>query len=169
MIGVGNPNAQLIVYNANRPPLDEFRLLDKVRGLRQGEIQLIGELTGNHWRKIFNCFAKLIFELQPKHFKTWQALRDTELLTDSGEQLLLFSKPDIPVSKINLNGLKPIHIISGKTYFSQLSLNIKVEWLDDFFAINSQYKLIVSPYFDYRQLSNIKITQLVNLINSMRE
>ncbi len=169
MIGIGNPNAQLIVYNANRPPLDEFKLLTNIRGLKQGEIRLIGELTGNHWRKIFNCFAKLIFELQPKHFKTWQTLRDNELLTDSGEELLLFSKPNIHAARTGSNATSPIHIISGKTYFSQLSLNIKVEWLDDFFAINSQYKLIVSPYFDYRQLSNIKITQLVSLINNLRK
>jgi hypothetical protein len=43
---------------------------------------------------------------------------------------------------------------------------IKLLWLDADFAIDSNNNLIVCPYFDYRQLTNIKIQQLVEIIAS---
>ncbi len=162
-IGLGNPHANLIVFIANRPPLDEFNELTFIREIRHNEIKQIADLTGNHWRKIFNCFAKLAFGLDNQSETSWQALRDKQLLTSNSAQLLLFSPPDL--SKHDSNAIK---IICGKTYFNQLNLLISVEWIDDYFAINRQEKLIVSPYFDYRQLSNLRISQLVKLISSLQ-
>jgi len=156
-IGLGNPKAKIVVFIANRPPLDEFAELIDMRAIRENEISQIVTLTGNHWRKIFNCYAKLVFELDPQGELSWQKLRDNQLLTQSSQQALLFSAP-------NLSQTKTIKIICGKSYFKQLALNIDVDWLDDYFAINRQQNLIVSPYFDYRQLSNARIEQLVSLI-----
>jgi hypothetical protein len=162
-VGLGNPKATIVVYIANRPPLDEFEALSGIRPVRKNEIKQIGEQTGNHWRKIFNCFAKLCFEINTQSENTWQALRDNQLLTETSEQLLLFSPPELGLN----NKQKVVSLICGKTYFNQLSIDHRVEWIDDSFALNYDHNLIVCPYFDYRQLSNQKITQLVHLINQM--
>jgi hypothetical protein len=173
-VGIGNKNAALKVYIANRPPLDEYLQLNYIRPIRQGEIGLIAEQTGNHWRKIFNCFAKLFFQLEPTDESSWQQFRDNHLLGQHSNQLLLFSRPDFskqhfsePLLSRQPTSLKqkPIHLICGKTYFTQLNLGIAVEWVDNYFAINSKQRLIVCPYFDYRQLSNQRIEQLVGLIH----
>jgi len=136
-----------------------------IRSVRTGEIKQIGEQTGNHWRKIFNCFAKLCFEINTQSENTWQELRDNQLLRGESDQLLLFSKPDL-TSSVDTN--YKIRIICGKTYFNHLPREFNVEWIDDSFAINEREKLIVCPYFDYRQLNNKKINQLANLIKKMR-
>lgn len=161
-IGIGELSASLVVCIANRPPLEQFKYLDSIRPVIRGELLQVGKLTGNHWKKIFNCFAKLAFELDPQGEISWQQLRDKQLLTDSGSQLLLFSRP------VFFDDPEKVIIISGKTYFSQLELGISVDWIDSYFAINREKRLIVSPYFDYRQLSNSRIQQLVSLINSLK-
>ena len=55
----------------------------------------------------------------------------------------------------------------GKTYANKLGLAEQALWLNEFFAINKTTNTIVCPYFDYRQLSNIKISQLANLIKKL--
>lgn len=167
-IGLGDPEASLIVYINKRPPLDEFDELDDIRAIRKNEISQIATLTGNHWRKIFNCYAKLAFELnnpawqiKDKGLAVWQQLRDEHLLTNNCDLLLSFSPPDLTNKSI-------IKIICGKTYFNDLSLALSVDWLDEHFAINREHQLLVSPYFDYRQLSNQRITQLADLIKSFK-
>ena len=170
-IGLGNPDAGLIVYIGNRPPLDEFAEISEVRSIRDGEIRRIGDQTGNHWRKIFNCYAKLAFSIDVQGETCWQNLRDKQLLTEGGEQLLLFSVPAFLTGspeKPKVLGTMPIRIICGKTYFYQHATDLTIEWLDDSFAINKQAGLIISPYFDYRQLSNRKIDKLVELIKIVR-
>lgn len=160
--GLGNSDATLVVYIGNKPPLDEFVNMKGVRTLRTNEIQTIGELTGNHWRKIFNCYAKLAFEINPQGEKSWQNFRDQQLLTASSNQLLLFSPPNIATSNHRI-----INLVCGKTYFNQLTTKVPVEWIDNYFAISFKEKLIVSPYFDYRQLSNQRISDLVCLIKQL--
>ena len=63
---------------------------------------------------------------------------------------------------------KIVRIVAGKTYAAELELP-SLTWLDNYFAINHEHRVIVSPYFDYRQLSNMKITQLAGLINNLRK
>ena len=76
---------------------------------------------------------------------------------------LLFSAPII--NGINKNQL---HIIAGRTHAKNLlqqgKLNAQFNWLDDEFAIDTTNNIIVCPYFDYRQLSNIKIARLSELV-----
>jgi hypothetical protein len=163
--GLGNQKAKLVVYIANRPPLDEFENISGIRPVRNSEIKSIGEQTGNHWRKVFNCFAKLCFEIDKQSASTWQTLRDNQLLTKESDQLLLFSKPELNSISDTSSVIK---LICGKTYFNQLARDFKVEWIDDNFAINSDKKLIVCPYFDYRQLSNQKIIQLATLLKTLK-
>lgn len=162
MIGIGSSNANIHIYIENTPPLPQYQALTSVTPLSPGDIANIAALTGNHWRKIFNVLAKLAFELTSEDHKTWQNLREQSLLQTNSNYCLYFSAPT--TSQLSKPG---IHIIMGKTYATLLNLHQSAHWLTPFFAINEQKKLIICPYFDYRQLSNIKITQLVGLINNL--
>ena len=157
LIGVGGEQARLAVYIANRPPLPEFSQLSTFRPMVGGEIQCIADLTGNHWRKIFNCYAKLSYSLVPKKFSSWQQLRDNQLLQSGSDEQLLFSRPLIDKTNV-------IKIICGRTYFKDLNLKIDIDWMDAYFGISLPLRLIVSPYFDYRQLTNLRIEQLAGYI-----
>lgn len=50
-----------------------------------------------------------------------------------------------------------------------LNLPGSLRWLDNEFAIDDGLSLLVYLYFDYRQLSNIKIMRLVGLIKQLRK
>lgn len=167
--GLGDVNAHLKVYIDNRPPLEQYQQLGNIVPIVANEISEIGRLTGNHWRKIFNVYAKLCFELCPKNFNSWQALRDQHLFQQNSDQALLFNQASFH-QVIKQSSSNDIHIIMGRTFASSLINNNQFSadllWLNEEFAINKTYKIIICPYFDYRQLSNLKISYLVKLINS---
>ncbi|XPF93758.1 DUF6942 family protein [Colwellia sp. RE-S-Sl-9] len=170
IIGLGNINANLRVYIENIPPLPQYQNLTLVNPMQNGDIQQIGQLTGNHWRKIFNVFAKLLFEYHPEKFVTWQNLRDESLLQKQSNACLLFSGvtfEEIKLEDVHSTESKMITIIMGKTYANKLGIDKHCYWLSESFAINATKNIIICPYFDYRQLSNIKITQLVQLIKQL--
>jgi hypothetical protein len=77
----------------------------------------------------------------------------------------MFSKPEL--TKRHKNNGHSIHIIMGKTYAKSFDFADKLIWLDNEFAIKPENNVIVCPYFDYRQLSNIKIIRLVEMIKSL--
>jgi hypothetical protein len=56
----------------------------------------------------------------------------------------------------------------GKSFSEGILEGTALEWLDKDFAVNRAQNIIVCPYFDYRQLSNIKIQSLAELIISLR-
>ncbi|GAA6206283.1 hypothetical protein [Thalassotalea sp. SU-HH00458] len=171
LIGLGNPAAQLNVYIENTPPLESYLSLSACRPMQNGEIKMIADLTGNHWRKIFNVYAKLVFELTKPHYKSWQDYRDNALLQGHSNENLLFkvtAAEILPHLMRHNTSPKNISIIMGKTYASKLELAETCHWLSTEFAINTDKNLIICPYFDYRQLSNIKITKLCQLIKSMQ-
>jgi len=181
-VGLGQlvPNGGIRVFIANRPPLPIYESLNQLEPMMTGDISLIGQETGNHWRKIFNVYAKLLHgllisrEALPSDISSWQQFRDHHLLQGSSQTALLFSAPalsnvDKPPSKPNIK--TNINIIMGKNYAAQLGYE-RVEGselivLDRDFAICPRRNVIVCPYFDYRQLSNIKILKLIDLINQM--
>ena len=171
IIGLGDSEAQLNVYIANRPPMDEYAMLDDVRSMRKGEIADIAQATGNHWRKIFNVYAKLVYSLNASSltlYATWQAYRDSELLRSNSNTALYFS----PFLSNTVNAKGTIHLIMGKGYAEQLSLDqfgIHLNWVSSDFAIDRNARLIVCPYFDYRQLSNAKIDVLIELIHQLEQ
>lgn len=172
LVGLGSSNARLNIYIKNRPPLDEYQNLDSMKFMLSSEVLHIGRLTGNHWRKIFNVFAKLMFELNASTFPRWQDLRDQYLLQSGCNEALLFSLPCLSSNNSDPAG-NVISIIMGKAYaLDTLAKQSKFAmdsllWISEDFAISKSHRLIVCPYFDYRQLSNIKITRLVKLINSL--
>jgi hypothetical protein len=163
LVGLGDSNAKIFFYIKNRPPLIRYQNLTVVEALAANEISAIGHETGNHWRKIFNVYAKLLFEITPKGFSSWQKLRDHALLQENSENCLLFSPPNVSALKSN----KTLHVILGKGYGEQLGFCNDCTWLSNDFAINEELGIIICPYFDYRQLSNRKIVQLSGLISQL--
>ena len=163
MIGLGAKEHSFSVYIENRPMFEPYQSLQKIKPLIEGEISAIVNGTSNHWRKIFNVYAKLVFTCANffalPEFSTWQQLRDEYLLQKQSRFALLFSAPDIKS--------KGIKIVTGHTYAKSLNLDVAFEKVGSDFLVSKQYKLIVCPYFDYRQLSNIKIQQLAVIIKGI--
>lgn len=166
LIGLGDDKAAFQVFIANRPPLAEYQQLGTLQPLQRGDIARIASDTGNHWRKIFNVYAKLIFARQqagmggdnnrkPPEFSRWQDLRDQQLLQAGSGQALLFSPP--PLSP---DGTK-VRLLLAKGYAQTLGLSTGLIWLDNDFAHHPSSGIVVCPYFDYRELSDIKIQRLV--------
>ncbi|WP_019025677.1 DUF6942 family protein [Colwellia piezophila] len=175
-IGLGCDQFTFAVYIANRPNMLEYQQLSNITPLTTSEIFTIGQACGNGWRKVFNVYAKLLFALEPKVFPftqlapTWQKYRDDFLLQNNSQTTLLFSAPLLsPQVDKQQNTL---HIICGKTHAKKLinsgKLDCQLTWLDDEFAIDRVNKLVVCPYFDYRQLSNNKIERLATLLLELK-
>jgi hypothetical protein len=180
-VGFGSTGDQacINVYIANRPPMDQYEHLSTLESLSSGDIFNIAHQTGNHWRKIFNVYAKFMYGLlltppgpfktiNPENISRWQQYRDEILLQSFSDCTLLFSQPNF----IHTNAAS-VHIIMGKVHASELGwdrdTNKELTVLDRDFAICPSKKLIICPYFDYRQLSNLKIERLVKLIHELCE
>ncbi len=170
--GFGAANAGIRVYIANRPPMAEYTALSSVQSLQRGEIELINCACGNGWRKVFNVYAKLLFALDAKQFAfarqatSWQQYRDHYLLQASSNTALLFSAPQLqPASN-------SVHIITGRTHAKALleaGLSAQLNWLNHEFAVDKYNRLLVCPYFDYRQLNNEKLAYLARMIKALDE
>lgn len=165
-IGFGSKESSINFYIANRPPIGDYSSMNELRSLAPGELAHIVQHTSNHWRKAFNVYAKLLFDWfslnQRKNLPpSWQEYRDSELFQLQSQEALLFSAPELDKNN------NAIHIIAGKTYAASLDLPSLV-WLDQYFAINKEHRLIVAPYPDYRQLSNERIARLIELMRELR-
>lgn len=160
-IGLGAQNAKISVYIGNRPDFENLLQLTSIRTLQANDIRNIGQSCGNGWRKVFNVYAKFLYALSNRWsgetFNRWQDLRDLYLLQAHSCTNLLFSTP-------NMESDEKVHLVMGKHYGMSLSLPTSLRWLDNEFAIDQENRLIICPYFDYRQLSNVKIIRLVDLI-----
>lgn len=179
--GFGSEDAELVIYLSNRPPLDDYPSLAHVKPLLPGELAHIVANTSNHWRKVFNVYAKFLEALawyEVVEVGSWQKYRDTGLLQSGCREALLFSPPlftqNAPCNEGRQDSQNPtagkhkISIVAGKTYAAQLALPT-LTWLDAYFAINREYKVIVCPYLDYRQLSNERIDRLVGLVRELTD
>lgn len=173
--GFGDEKAQFCVYLANRPAMAEYQQLDSVMALAPGDIDRIYRHCGNGWRKIFNVYAKLLFALDKhqfsyaQHANSWQEFRDNKLLQKHSNTALLFSPPQFDIA---LQPQNSIHIIAGRTYAKQLlaeGLQTELHWLNDEFAIDPNRKLLVTPFFDYRQLNNEKICYTTALLLLLKQ
>jgi len=170
-VGFGATPFNIAVYIANKPNMVEYENGLSLQAMTAQEITQIGIACGNGWRKVFNVYSKLLYALDPALFpfthcaSTWQHYRDNFLLQQGSGTALLFSPP-LLVSKS-----QTIHIITGKTYAKALinsgALMTSLVWLDESFAIDVSQRVIVCPYFDYRQLSNQKIEYLASLIKEL--
>ena len=174
-IGFGDQKFNFAVYIENRPNMLEYQSLGEVTALVEDEINVINQACGNGWRKVFNVYAKLLYALDKRSFDfsdkapTWQGYRDKYLLQTHSKTALLFSTPKLTS---NTEDKEVMHIVCGKGHASALinsgKLIVDLVWLDDEFAIDRKNRLIVCPYFDYRQLSNIKIERVAGLLKSFK-
>jgi hypothetical protein len=170
-VGFGATPFTIAVYIANKPNMVEYESCTILQAMTTHEITKIGIACGNGWRKVFNVYSKLLYALDPTLFSfchcasTWQKYRDSFLLQKGSGTALLFSPP------LLISGSQTIHIIAGKTYAKALinsgNLQASLVWLDESFAIDVSRRVIVCPYFDYRQLSNQKIEYLASLIKEL--
>ena len=170
VIGLGDQNARFRVYVENRPKMPQYQQLFDCEPMQPGDIDLIYQHCGNGWRKLFNVYAKLLCALDPKlfHFPTqassWQQYRDNLLLQKASGTALLFDTPKLNPAD------NTIHLIAGRTQAKQWieqGLACQLHWLNQEFAIDPSNKLLVTPYFDYRQLSNEKIEFTASLIQNL--
>ena len=158
-IGLGDPAARMRVHCPNRPPLADYEHRDTLLPAASGELDALVAATGNHWRKIINLYAKLMHGLRPEYDR-WQDERDNRLLQAGSGTALLFSKPVLPVNALTL--------VMGKTHaldcgFSEDRIPDLVRVAEGIRVSPSQ-RLILTPYFDYRQLSNARLDDLITLI-----
>ena len=169
-VGFGDAGARVNVYIANRPPMAEYASLQAVQALQAGEIDLINHCCGNGWRKVFNVYAKLLFALDKTQFsfsqqaQSWQQYRDQQLLQAKSHTALLFSHPQLHSKS------SAVHIIAGRTHaraMLQAGLTAQFNWLSSEFAIDKPQRLLVCPYFYYRQLNNEKLLFLSQLIRQL--
>ena len=160
MIGIGHRHCEVAVFIGNRPPLDEYLQRESLVPATEGELANIGRETGNHWRKVINIYAKLGFLLYSQGYSTWQDYREKFLLTEGSQQVLLFngSIVTVPVGCVS--------IICGKTHAMTLLDKKELQWIDGDFAVVPSRRIVVTPYFDYRQLSNVKLDRLVRIVGS---
>ncbi len=170
--GLGDAQARLRVYVAKAPPMAEFAGLDACVALLPGQIEQIYRHCGNGWRKVFNVYAKLVWALpapwQPdlQGATSWQHWRDRVLLQAGSGTGLLFGANGFGADA------EALHIIAGRQHARDLlaqgllpdALTGGLVWLDDEFAVARRLRLLVCPYLDYRQLSDIKIARLVQLV-----
>ena len=168
--GLGTKQGLLAVYIEHEPPLSKYKNSNIIQYLEEGELNFINDQCGNGWRKVFNVYAKFLFNWQhPDHnftnFKTWQEYRDKQLLQAQCQEALLFSRPQLK------NTQYKYHIIAGRMYAKKIlsdhNLTNRAVWLDNEFAIVKEHKMIVCPYFDYRQLNNSKIEKLSDILKSL--
>jgi len=99
--------------------------------------------------------------LDSQSLPNWQAYRDYHLLQVSSEQALLFNASLIESRP------ETISLICGKAHALKLVESDSLKWIDKDFALHTKRPLIVTPYFDYRQLSNIKLEALSKLIQQI--
>ncbi|WP_440056335.1 DUF6942 family protein (plasmid) [Pseudoalteromonas sp. T1lg65] len=168
--GFGVPRGKLAIYIEHPPKLDEYLNLNGLKALGQGELEFISNQCGNGWRKIFNVYAKILDAIAWSdhnftNHRDWQDYRDKSLLQAHSQEALLFSSPDLQAENYDW------HIIAGRTYAKSLLrdhiFTNSLVWLDAEFAIDTENHLIICPFLDYRQLSNLKIKRLAALINEI--
>lgn len=160
-VGLGDRCYHIAVCIANRPDMPEYQWLSDIEPLQNGEVARIVEATGNHWRKILNIYAKLMFLLDAKEQSTWQTYRDRWLLQSGSGHALIFSTTLPPSAE---NGV--VYIVSGKQHAQTLGVLDSAIDLCEGFYLEPAKNLVITPYFDYRQLSNRKLDMLISIINN---
>ena len=165
LIGLGCPNASFRVYLAAPPAMAAYQQLTGMAPMQPGDIEQIYRHCGNGWRKVFNVYAKLLSALPTPAFSlasgagSWQQFRDQQLLQANSDTALCFCMPTPAATGIQL--------IAGRTLARQWlaqGMAAELQWLTAEFAVDPQRRLLVTPFFDYRQLNNAKISCTAQLL-----
>ncbi len=159
--GFGVPDYRFAFAINNRPPLDDYPNFVGMRALQTGELGYIVNGCSNHWRKVFNVFAKFAFELgwpemTGNHSSTWQEYRDCFLLQATCQEALLFSSPLVSSNRV--------HIVAGKTYGFTLPWAAQAVAISEDIWVYAAGRCVICPYLDYRQLNNQKISRVAAIV-----
>ena len=164
IVGLGGEAPQVSVYIANRPPLPDYENLAEYRSMLPGEIAFIASETGNHWRKVFNVFAKLAFLLDSQGYETWQKLRDQSLLQSGSSYGLFFSPPplNMPSIKSQSEGQSCVHLVLEKVMLTLWGWSLQSNGSKPILALwlNPRYGL-----FPILIIVSFQITNLRYLLN----
>lgn len=114
----------------------------------ENSTNILIDINGNHWRKIFTIMAKLVVP----NYSDWRDFRDNQLLNEVG---IAFSVDQIE----NYEG--EVFVV-GNTFRDVLPIPVLSETLGDKHLAHVSLPYIWCPYLDYRQFPN-------RLIESLRE
>lgn len=172
LIGLGATTPKISFYIGNIPDFIGFNTPTHFRPAELSELAYIVSNTSNHWRKVFNVYAKVMWQwlnltdpdqvnqLEKCGVTSWQHYRDNRLFQREGNEALIFSAFDPKYSRSHL------HVFAGKTYGHQQYPHNLIE-VNQQFWISPSNKLIIAPYPDYRQLTNARIDFLISLLYSL--
>ncbi len=158
LFGLGDDKAKLRLFIGNQPIFPVKEPFDGIHPLANGELNHYVEVNSNHWRKIFNVYAKLCHLLFNSR-TSWQEYRDHHLLQAKQNHALVFS-PWQP-------NTESIDLICGKTYAQASGLFDVCDEISEGFFQSTKQGILVTPYFDYRAMSNKKIEQLANILEPL--
>jgi len=162
LLGFGNPSARLRFVVENPPPMSQYQNLSTVLPLSTQQRVLIEQECGNHWKKIFACLAKISHPIFGQINGTWQDYRQEHLLRSGGNEALLFHHKGLGLSDL-LAKPNQVTLIMGKRLSQLLAIDDSPCEKGDFFEV-ADTSVLITPYPDYRQLSNVKIDRLITLI-----
>ncbi|WP_127556129.1 DUF6942 family protein [Saccharospirillum alexandrii] len=156
--GLGDASPSIVVCAPHRPPSLKPNQPNQLLPLAGDDLHRLVQGSGNHWRKIFNLYAKLLHGLTPRE-PDWQTCREQRLLQAGSACALVFEHKWVPEPG-------QLCVVMGQTYGRSLG------WLADDqvlpavhpFVQHPEQAVIVTPYFDYRPLSNARLASLVQLI-----
>ena len=137
---LGTSSPSLVLYLPHRP-----EALDRL--VMAPDVRLLLENNSNHWRKIVTLLAKVA---SPQ--KEWRNFRDDALFQHTA---LCFSP--------RLKETSAWHWIGGKDNlrrFDIKGLNAKPLSAAPAVAIDTEKQLLLTPYPDYRQLSNATVSEI---------
>ncbi|BCE00968.1 DUF6942 family protein [Marinicellulosiphila megalodicopiae] len=160
--GFGATDGTFTVYCANTP---STTALDphKITPICYQDIEQINSDNGNGWRKIFNVYAKILFEINSMTFKDWQSLRNEYLLqTHCAHSLIL--------NPIDITKTQNVQLIMGKGFALSFFDEPDIQWITPKIAhvkLADYPNTFITPYFDYRQFNNADITEFANIIKNI--
>lgn len=142
---LGAPCARLILYLPHRPEGSEA-------GWRVPTAQGIIAVNSNHWRKILTLLAKVASPVAGQ----WRGFRDSELFVETA----LCFQPELQRGD-------RWHWIAGQANlqrFARVEQGGLTHPEDSQIAVDVRRKLLLSPYPDYRQLSNARVARIRGML-----
>ncbi len=163
---IGSSNSKVVVLIHHFLPEGTARVGKECNALTNEWREQIIHAGGNNWRKIFNLYAKLAYQLTlaSNRVSSWQDYRESLLLKDDGLFQLVCIGDGSLKAQLATYSSDTLVLLTGKKCADAVGVLEKAIWLDTEFAQIEQRNWLVCPYFDYRQLSNTKLDVLVELI-----
>ncbi len=129
--GLGDASPLLVVCAPHRPPTLEPSQRKQLSPLSGDDLNQLVLAGGNHWRKIFNLYAKLLHGLTPLA-PDWQSCRDWRLLRSGSACALVFEQ-----------GWRPepgqLCLVMGQTYGRSLG------WLTSDQVLPAEHPFVQHP------------------------